>query len=125
MTQGITTMQGLTIGIDLGDRYSHYCVLDRDGEVLEEGRLSTTPKAFQQRFGSADPCRIALEVGTHSPWVNQLLQEAGHEVLHTADGKEAIRAPLWRAAIQFVGDNHRLFCGRGTRFLSASLCADH
>lgn len=81
MTQGITTMQGLTIGIDLGDRYSHYCVLDKDGEVLEEARLTTTPKAFQQRFGSAVACRIALEVGTHSPWVNQLLQEAGHEVL--------------------------------------------
>ncbi len=81
MTQGITTMPGLTIGIDLGDRYSHYCVLDKDGEVLEEGRLSTNPKAFQQRFGSAVACRIALEVGTHSPWVNQLLQEAGHEVL--------------------------------------------
>ncbi len=46
MTQGITTMQGLTIGIDLGDRYSHYCVLDKDGEVLEEGRLSTNRKAF-------------------------------------------------------------------------------
>ena len=81
MTQGITTMQGLTIGIDLGDRYSHYCVLDKNGNVLEEGRLSTTPKGFQHRFGSVDPCRIALEVGTHSPWVNQLLQEAGHEVL--------------------------------------------
>lgn len=81
MTQGITRMQGLTIGIDLGDRYSHYCVLDKNGNVLEEGRLSTTPKGFQHRFGCVDPCRIALEVGTHSPWVNQLLQEAGHEVL--------------------------------------------
>ena len=56
MTQGITTMQGLTIGIDLGDRYSHYCVLDREGEVLEEGRLTTNPRAFQQRFGSVGPC---------------------------------------------------------------------
>ena len=51
MTQGITTVQRLTIGIDLGDRYSHYCVLDKGGEVLEEGRLSTSPKAFEQRFG--------------------------------------------------------------------------
>ena len=58
MTQGITTMPGLTIGIDLGDRYSHYCVLDKDGEVLEEGRLSTNPKAFQQRFGSAGPAGL-------------------------------------------------------------------
>ena len=54
------------------DRYSHYCVFDKGGEELEEGRLSTNPKAFQQRFGSAVACWIALEVGTHSPWVNQL-----------------------------------------------------
>ncbi len=39
MTQGITTVQKLTIGIDLGDRYSHYCVLDKGGEVLEEGPM--------------------------------------------------------------------------------------
>ena len=81
MTHGTTNMQGLTIGIDLGDRYSHYCVLDKDGEVLDEGRLSTKPEGFQQRFGSMVACRIALEVGTHSAWVNQLLQEAGHEVI--------------------------------------------
>ncbi len=81
MTQGTTTMQGLTIGIDLGDRYSHYCVPDKDGEVLEEGRLTTNPGAFQQRFGSVVACRTALEGGTHSAWVNQLLQEAGHEVI--------------------------------------------
>lgn len=81
MTQGTTTVQGLTIGIDLGDRYSHYCVLSQEGEVLEEGRLSTKREGFHQRFGSMVACRIALEVGTHSAWVNQLLQEAGHEVL--------------------------------------------
>jgi hypothetical protein len=35
----------LTIGLDLGDRSSWYCVLDEVGEVLLEQKLGTTPKA--------------------------------------------------------------------------------
>jgi transposase len=72
-----------TVGIDLGDKYSHLCVLDAEsGEVIEEGRLRTTPEAFRRRFASQRPMRIAIEAGTHSPWVSRLLeQECGHEVL--------------------------------------------
>ena len=41
----------LTAGIDIGDRYSHLCLLDtHSGEVIEEGRILTNTKAFQQRF---------------------------------------------------------------------------
>jgi transposase len=73
----------MTVGIDLGDRYSHLCVLDAEsGEVIEEGRLRTTPEAFRRRFASQRPMRIAIEAGTHSPWVSRLLeQECDHEVL--------------------------------------------
>jgi transposase len=71
----------VTIGIDLGDRKSHYCVLDAKGMVVEKGQVSTTPEALRRRFGGEERARIALEVGTHSPWVSQLLTELGHEVL--------------------------------------------
>lgn len=71
----------VTIGIDLGDRLSQYCVLDEGGSVVDEGRLTTSPAAFGVRFGGAARARIALEVGTHSPWVCELLKAAGHEVL--------------------------------------------
>jgi hypothetical protein len=27
----------MTVGLDLGDRYSHYCLLNGEGEVIEEG----------------------------------------------------------------------------------------
>ncbi len=73
--------QRLTIGIDLGDKHSHLCVLDCEGTILEESRLQTNPDAFRQRFGGIAPARIAIEAGTHSPWVNALLRELGHEVL--------------------------------------------
>jgi transposase len=71
-----------TAGLDLGDNYTYLCLLDiQSGEVLEEGRLRTTPEAFKQRFDSEQQLRIAIEVGTHSPWISRLLEELGHEVL--------------------------------------------
>jgi transposase len=76
-----TTMPDLTIGIDLGDRHSHLCLLDDTGTVVEEARLATTPEAFRHRFTGLRRARMAIEVGTHSPWVSALLQELGHEVL--------------------------------------------
>jgi transposase len=73
----------VTAGLDLGDKYSYLCLIDTDsGEVIEEGRLRTTPEAFRRRFASErPPMRIALETGTHSPWVSRLLEGLGHEVL--------------------------------------------
>jgi transposase len=51
------------------------------GEVIEEGRLRTTPEALKRRFCSERPLRIAIEAGTHSPWVSRVLEECGHEAL--------------------------------------------
>jgi transposase len=71
-----------TGGLDLGDRYSYLCLIDtQSGEVIEEGRLRTTPEALRRRFASERPLRIAVETGTHSPWVSRLLEGCGHEVL--------------------------------------------
>ena len=71
----------LTIGLDLGDRSSWYCVLDERGEVQWEGKVSTTAKAMREVFGRMPRSRIALETGTHSPWVSRLLSGLGHEVI--------------------------------------------
>jgi transposase len=72
----------VTAGVDLGDKYSYLCLIDQhSGEVIEEGRLRTSPEAFRRRFASEQPIRIAIEAGTHSPWASRVLQECGHEVL--------------------------------------------
>ena len=73
--------QRVTIGMDLGDRTSRYCVLDEDGQVLREAGVGTTKRAMAQVFARLGRCRIAMEVGTHSPWVSRLLQSWGHEVI--------------------------------------------
>jgi transposase len=69
----------LTVGLDLGDRSSFYCVLDETGEVILERSVSTTPKALTQVFGRMPRSRVALETGAHSPWVSRLLTQLGHE----------------------------------------------
>src|ERR1700732_2962164 len=73
--------QKLTIGLDLGDRWSFYGVLDEAGKILLEQKVATTPEAMKQTFGKIPRSLIALETGTHSPWVSRLLTELGHEVI--------------------------------------------
>jgi transposase len=71
----------LTIGLDLGDRYSHYCILNEAGEVIWESQLPTTPRGMEEVFRRIPRSRIALETGTHSPWVSRQLNQLGHEVI--------------------------------------------
>src|SRR5262250_2911947 len=71
----------LTIGLDLGDRFSCYCVLDEAAEILLEQKLPTTPEGMKQTFARMPRSRIAMETGTHSPWVSRLLKGLGHEVI--------------------------------------------
>ncbi|MBI1895968.1 MAG: IS110 family transposase [Acidobacteria bacterium] len=71
----------LTIGLDLGDRASCYCVLDEEGEVIARGEVVTERQPLQVLFGKFPASLVALEVGTHSPWVSRLLEQLGHEVI--------------------------------------------
>ncbi len=70
-----------TVGLDLGDRFSHFVVLDEFGEELEEGRVATREEALRKLFSGCPRMRVALETGTHSPWVSRLLKDCGHEVI--------------------------------------------
>ena len=72
---------GKVIGIDLGDRRSHYCVLNEDGIVIEEGAVQSTPAAFSKQFAIFESCRIAVEVCAHSRWASRVLSECGHDVI--------------------------------------------
>lgn len=70
-----------SIGLDLGDRTSRYCGIGAEGERLLEGSTPTTKKGMARTFGARARCRVAMEVGTHSPWVSRLLKSFGHEVI--------------------------------------------
>jgi activator of 2-hydroxyglutaryl-CoA dehydratase len=42
------SQQKLTIGLDLGDRNSWYCVMDEAGQIQREQRVHTSGKALQE-----------------------------------------------------------------------------
>lgn len=68
------------IGIDLGDKRSYYCILDKNANIAAEGNLATTVQELELYFKAIPRSRIALEVGTHSPWISPLLEKLGHVV---------------------------------------------
>ena len=70
-----------TVGVDLGDRFSRYCVLNSEGEVIEEGRVRTNEEALRQHWEDEPVLRMVMETGTHSPWVSRLLKKFGHQVI--------------------------------------------
>jgi transposase len=77
----------ITIGIDVGDTYSHFCQLDAAGEIVKRGRVPSTQAGLEKQFGKMGRCRIALETGTHCHWMSEVLRQSGHEVI-VADARE-------------------------------------
>ena len=71
----------LTVGVDLGDRWSQYCILGLEGETLAEGQLRTTQEDVREFFQALTVARVVMEVGTHSAWMQDVITEWGHEVL--------------------------------------------
>ena len=71
----------VTVGIDIGDRYSHVAKVDDAGELVSQGRIRTTPEAVNEDFAGRPRTRVVLEAGTHSNWMARLLEELGHEVI--------------------------------------------
>ena len=55
--------------------------MDETGKIQLEQQVRTSTKALQQVFGAMPRSRIALEIGTHSPWISRLLGQWGHEVI--------------------------------------------
>jgi transposase len=83
-----TATPRMTIGMDLGDRISHACVLDTStGDVLDRFAFVSTPTGFEKRLSSLPRCRVVLEVGSHSRWASRWLSSRGHEVL-TANARQ-------------------------------------
>jgi transposase len=71
----------LTIGLDLGDRCSCYCVLDEKGQVIGRGVVVTEGKEMEELFGRLPASVVALEVGGHWPWVSRLMEKLGHKAI--------------------------------------------
>lgn len=71
----------LTVGVDLGDQWSNYCILGLGGETLAEGQFRTRQQEVAEFFQVLAISRVVIEVGTHSAWVREVVAGFGHEVL--------------------------------------------
>ncbi len=81
MTQDICldVHRGTTIGLDLGDKYTHFAVLTSAGKVKDRGRVRTVKRHLEAFLRHSPRSVVALEAGTHSPWISRLVSECGHE----------------------------------------------
>jgi transposase len=78
--QGGRARKRLWIGVDLGNRWSHVCLMDNSGEVMDRTRVRTTPEAMREFFGEYAGSAIAVEASGQSPWLSRVLSECGLDV---------------------------------------------
>lgn len=71
----------ITVGMDLGDKKHWISMVNGNGEVVDTDVVTNTDKAIRKKFGEMKPCLVAIEAGTHSPWISRVLEELGHRVL--------------------------------------------
>jgi len=76
-SKGIATV----IGLDLADMESRYVGIDDRGSVVEEGTAATTQAGLEKMLRGRPESIVAIEAGTHSPWVSRLLGGLGHQVV--------------------------------------------
>ena len=83
MANSINATRRMTkvMGLDLGDRFSRYAVIDGKGVVVDEGQVATKREALEELFGRERRLRVVIETGTHSPWVSRLVTATGHEAI--------------------------------------------
>ena len=74
-------MTNVTIGIDLGDKNHEVCVLNMDGEIVERFSVKNTKKQMEKELKRFLNPVIAIETGTHSPWISRMLTAMGAKVL--------------------------------------------
>ena len=68
------------IGIDIGDKVNFTCILNNKGEVLVNKEIPNNKAAMKEYFDGIEKASIAIEAGTHSPWIEKLLVAIGHDV---------------------------------------------
>lgn len=82
-SEGTEWMKGgaAAIGMDLSDRTAEFFALDAKAKTLGTGKVLLLSSEVQRWASQIPPTTIAIEAGTHSPWVSRILSACGHEVI--------------------------------------------
>ncbi len=76
MTNGVAT-----VGLDLSDRAGRFHAIDDEGKTIATGSVALLAPELQRWAKGIAPTVMAIEAGTHSPWISRLLSACGHEVI--------------------------------------------
>lgn len=68
------------VGLDVSEKYIHFCELTTEGVFESEGRFRTNRQQLAKRF-ACPPVTAVLEVGSHSRWITEELRALGHQVM--------------------------------------------
>lgn len=80
LTRGGSAMNSVTIGIDLGDKNHQITVLDAHGQIIKNHTINNTEKSIGDFFKQYKEPVVAIEAGTHSPWISRYLKLLGCKV---------------------------------------------
>ena len=86
-------------------------MVDERGQIQLEQRVGTNAKGLREVFGAMPRSRIALEIGTHSPWISRLLSELGHEVIVANARKVRLIGESRKKARRMIGWMRRRWRG--------------
>lgn len=78
-----TSSATMTVGLDVGDRKTHFCLME-DDEIKGRGSFETTQRGLAEALREFSGARVALEAGSQSPWMSRALKAAGFEC-HVVD----------------------------------------
>lgn len=92
MAEGMRVAEGMTIGVDLGDRFSEVAVVNAQGDVVGRRRERTEVDAFEAMCAGLEGSRLVMEVGMHSPWASRVLIKRGFEVIVANAGRVGLIA---------------------------------
>jgi transposase len=76
--------------MDLSDRTARFHAIDDEGKTIARGTVTLLAPELQRWAEGMAATVIAIEAGTHSPWISRLLSACGHEVIVANPGKVAL-----------------------------------
>ena len=76
-----TSVSPITVGLDVGDRTTHFCALDASRKVVARGSFATAMTALAEGLAAFAGAKVILEAGSQSPWMSRALRGMGHDVL--------------------------------------------
>jgi transposase len=79
-TKNISQQFETYLGVDLGDKKHYVCATDKNGVILQEFTIANDRMALRKLYEDYPNSSLAIEVGTHSPWISRFLTNGGMDV---------------------------------------------